>query len=71
MLGSNPARNRFAPALSQVGKHDTEASLDSATELNCSACGSLAFRYPRVLDDDKPVICAVCGAFISTGVRHG
>jgi hypothetical protein len=45
---------------------DTEASLDPATELSCSACGSLAFRYSRVLDDDKPVICAVCGAFIST-----
>jgi hypothetical protein len=45
---------------------DIEASLDPATELSCSACGSLAFRYPRVLDDDKPVICAGCGAVVST-----
>ena len=39
---------------------------DPATELCCSACGSLAFRYPKALNDDKPVICAGCGAFISS-----
>jgi hypothetical protein len=39
---------------------------DLATELCCSACGSLAFRYPKVLADDKPVKCAGCGAFVST-----
>jgi hypothetical protein len=42
-----------------------EVSIDPATEFCCSACGSLAFRYPRTLNDDKPVICAGCGAFIS------
>jgi hypothetical protein len=45
---------------------DTEASPDPAIELCCSACGSLAFRYPRALNDDKSVICAGCGALIST-----
>jgi hypothetical protein len=49
-----------------VLRGETEASLDPATELCCSACGSLAFRYPRALDDDKPVICAGCGEFVST-----
>jgi hypothetical protein len=35
-------------------------------EFRCSACGSPAFVYPRVLEDDKLVACARCGAFIST-----
>jgi hypothetical protein len=39
---------------------------DTDTELCCSACGSLDFRYPKALNDDKPVICAGCGAFISS-----
>ena len=42
------------------------AEADPPDELCCSACGSLAFRYPRALNDDKPVLCAGCGAFIST-----
>jgi hypothetical protein len=46
--------------------HDIKAGLDPATELRCPSCGSLAFRYPRVLDDDKPVLCAACGAYVST-----
>jgi hypothetical protein len=37
------------------------AEADQPDELCCSACGSLAFRYPRALNDD-----AGCGAFISS-----
>ena len=32
----------------------------------CPAYGSSAFIYPRLLDDDKPVKCPGCGAFVST-----
>jgi ribosomal protein S27E len=49
--------------------HNGDLSLDGAerfTEIRCPVCGSPAFIYPRVLDDDKPVICAGCGAFVST-----
>jgi hypothetical protein len=46
--------------------HDAKAGLDPATELRCPACGSLAFRYPKILNDDKSVLCAGCGAFVST-----
>jgi hypothetical protein len=51
---------------------DIKAGLDLTTEFRCPACGSLAFRYPRVLDDDKPVLCAGCGTFVSTygELRH-
>jgi hypothetical protein len=45
---------------------DIRAGPDPATELRCPACGSLAFRYPRVLDGGKPILCAGCGAFVST-----
>jgi hypothetical protein len=45
---------------------DIKIGLDPDTELRCPACGSLAFRYPRVLADDKPVLCAACGTFVST-----
>lgn len=45
---------------------DIEDSAEPATEMRCPVCGSLAFRYPRVLNDDKPVLCAACGAFVST-----
>ena len=45
---------------------DINVGLDPATELCCPACGSLAFRYPSVLADDKPVLCAACGTFVST-----
>jgi hypothetical protein len=45
---------------------DIRAGPNPPTELRCPACGSLAFRYPRVLNDDKPVSCAGCGAFVST-----
>jgi hypothetical protein len=47
-------------------RSDAEMSSDPVTELCCSACGSLALRYPKALNDDKPVICAGCGAFVST-----
>ncbi len=49
--------------------HNGDLSLDGAdrlTEIRCSVCGSPAFIYPRVLEDDKRVICAGCGAFVST-----
>jgi hypothetical protein len=49
--------------------HNGDLSLDGAdrfTEIRCPVCGSPAFIYPRVLNDDKPVICAGCGAFVST-----
>jgi DNA-directed RNA polymerase subunit RPC12/RpoP len=49
--------------------HNGDRRLDGAdgfTEIRCPLCGSLAFMYPRVLDDDKPVKCAGCGAFLST-----
>ena len=39
---------------------------DGFNEIRCPVCGSPAFMYPRVLDDDKPVICAGCRAFVST-----
>jgi hypothetical protein len=28
-------------------------------------CGSAAVAYPRALEDDEPVMCSGCGAFIS------
>jgi hypothetical protein len=43
-----------------------KASPNMAGETSCPACGSVAFRYPKVLADDKPVICAACGTFIAT-----
>jgi uncharacterized Zn finger protein (UPF0148 family) len=39
---------------------------DDLTEIRCPICGSPAFRYPKVMNDDKPVICAGCGAVVST-----
>jgi hypothetical protein len=47
-------------------RDDIKVGLDPDTELRCPACGSLAFRYPRVLADDKPVLCAACGTIVST-----
>jgi uncharacterized Zn finger protein (UPF0148 family) len=40
--------------------------VDRITEIRCPVCGSPAFKYPNVLNDDKPVICAGCGAFVSS-----
>ena len=34
--------------------------------IGCSACGSVALVYPKILDPDEPVVCAGCGAIIST-----
>jgi ribosomal protein S27E len=45
---------------------DSAATSEPAIEVRCPACGNLAFRYPRVLAEDKPVICAGCGAFIAS-----
>jgi hypothetical protein len=39
---------------------------DLTTEPRCPVCGSLAFAYPKTLDDNKPILCARCGAFVST-----
>jgi hypothetical protein len=50
-----------------VDRHEDVTTFpDAAIEFCCPACGSLAFRYPRVLDDDKSVLCAGCGAIVST-----
>jgi hypothetical protein len=57
------------PKRVHMSTHHIEAlqgDADPPNELCCSACGSLAFRYPRALDDDKPVKCAGCGSFVST-----
>jgi hypothetical protein len=35
-------------------------------EFGCPVCLSPALAYPKVLDDDQPVSCADCGAFVST-----
>jgi hypothetical protein len=48
-----------------VDRHNDNAIPDAAVEC-CPACGSLAFRYPRVLHDEKSILCAGCGAFVST-----
>jgi hypothetical protein len=39
---------------------------DASNEIRCPICGSPAFMYPMVLDDNRPVICAGCGAFVLT-----
>jgi hypothetical protein len=39
---------------------------DASNEIRCPICVGPAFIYPRTLDDDKPVICAGCGAFVLT-----
>jgi hypothetical protein len=49
-----------------VNLHDDIKASPDPTEIRCPACGSLAFRYPRLLHDDKPVMCAGCGAVVST-----
>jgi DNA-directed RNA polymerase subunit RPC12/RpoP len=35
-------------------------------DFRCTACGSPALVYPRVLKGDEPVACASCGEFVST-----
>jgi hypothetical protein len=35
-------------------------------EFGCSVCLSPALVYPKVLEDDQPVLCDECGAFVST-----
>jgi hypothetical protein len=35
-------------------------------EFGCPVCLSPALVYPKVLEDDQPVTCADCGAFVST-----
>jgi hypothetical protein len=62
-LISTTLRNEHTMPTHHIAALRGEVSLDPAT---CPACGSPAFFYPRVLDDDKPVMCAGCGAFIST-----
>jgi hypothetical protein len=32
----------------------------------CPDCGSPDVVYPKVLEDDEPVACAGCAAFVST-----
>ena len=35
-------------------------------DFGCPACGSPALVYPSVLEDNEPVACSCCGAFLST-----
>jgi hypothetical protein len=35
-------------------------------DLGCPVCRSPALVYPSVLEDDQPVKCAGCGAFVFT-----
>jgi hypothetical protein len=35
-------------------------------EFVCPGCDSPALSYPEVLHDDEPVVCACCGAFVSS-----
>ena len=35
-------------------------------EFGCPLCLSPALVYPTLLEDDQPVKCADCGAFVST-----
>jgi len=35
-------------------------------EFACRVCGSPAVVYPRVFENDEPVVCAGCAAFVST-----
>jgi hypothetical protein len=35
-------------------------------EIECPVCLSPALVYPKVLEDDQPVTCFDCGAFVST-----
>jgi ribosomal protein S27E len=35
-------------------------------DFRCLDCGSLALVYPSVLEDEEPVACAGCGAFVAT-----
>jgi len=35
-------------------------------EFGCPVCLSPALVYPKILEDDQPVVCAECGAFVST-----
>jgi len=35
-------------------------------EFGCPVCLGLALVYPKVLEDDQPVVCADCGALVST-----
>jgi len=34
-------------------------------DFGCPACGSPALIYPRLLEDDEPVVCSGCGAFVA------
>jgi hypothetical protein len=35
-------------------------------DFECLVCGSPSVIYPRALEDDEPVACSGCGAFVST-----
>jgi len=34
-------------------------------DFGCSACGSAALVYPRVLEDGEPITCSGCGRFVA------
>jgi DNA-directed RNA polymerase subunit RPC12/RpoP len=66
----NPiSSRRDAHPMTLTTDHDGDLrheGADDSNEIRCPICGSPAFMYPRALDDDKPVICAGCGAFVLT-----
>jgi hypothetical protein len=35
-------------------------------DLTCPSCRNSALAYPTTLEDNQPVACARCGAFVST-----
>jgi hypothetical protein len=47
-------------------RNDDDLGPEPTLEIRCPACGSPAFLFPKVLDDEKPVTCAECGGFVST-----
>jgi DNA-directed RNA polymerase subunit RPC12/RpoP len=62
----SPAREEHPMTLTDHDRDLRHEGADASNEIRCSICGSPAFMYPRVLDDDRPVICAGCGAFVLT-----
>jgi uncharacterized Zn finger protein (UPF0148 family) len=63
---TSPAQDENLMTLTDHDRDLRHEGADGSTEIRCPICGSPAFKYPKVLDDDRPVICAGCGAFVLT-----